>query len=68
MTLRVVILKNFRNDSQNPKSIGSNFVYQIYQDHMRRIWVATSGGGLNRFNPEDDSFTIYTSNDYDLPF
>jgi len=60
-------LKNFRNDSQDPNSIGSNFVYQIYQDHMRRIWVATSGGGLNRFNPEDDSFTLYTSHDYDLP-
>lgn len=60
-------LKNFRNDSHKPKSIGSNFVYQIYQDHMRRIWVATSGGGLNRYHPEDDSFTSYTSSHYDLP-
>ena len=60
-------LKNFRNDFQNPKSIGSNFVYQIYQDHMRRVWIATSGGGLNRYHPEDDSFTTYTSNEYDLP-
>ncbi|MGZ2369553.1 hybrid sensor histidine kinase/response regulator transcription factor [Ancylomarina sp. YFZ004] len=60
-------LKNFRNNVQDLKSIGSNFVYQIYQDHMRRIWVATSGGGLNRYHPENDSFTAYTSSDYDLP-
>jgi len=60
-------LKNFRNEPKNLKSIGSNLVSQIYQDHMRRIWVATSGGGLNRYHPEDDSFTSYTSNEYDLP-
>ncbi|MCZ4694771.1 response regulator [Ancylomarina euxinus] len=59
-------LKNFRNNVHDLKSIGSNFVYQIYQDHMRRIWVATSGGGLNRYHPENDSFSSYTSSDYDL--
>ena len=60
-------LKNFRNKPKDLKSIGSNCVSQIYQDHMRRIWVATSGGGLNRYHPEDNSFTAYTSNEYDLP-
>jgi len=60
-------LKNFRNNVQDLKSIGSNFVYQIYQDHMRRIWVATSGGGLNRYHPGNDNFTAYTSSEYDLP-
>lgn len=59
-------LKHFRNNPHDIESISSNFVYQIYQDHMRRVWVATSGGGLNRYHPENDSFTSYTSNEYDL--
>eukprot|EP01029_Cantina_marsupialis_P032250 TRINITY_DN966_c1_g1_i11.p1 TRINITY_DN966_c1_g1~~TRINITY_DN966_c1_g1_i11.p1 ORF type:complete len:1344 (-),score=101.16 TRINITY_DN966_c1_g1_i11:659-4690(-) len=59
-------LKNYRRDSRNA-NISSDFVYQIYQDHMRRVWIATSGGGLNRYLPEDDSFKVYSSKNYDLP-
>ncbi len=60
-------LSNFRKNPDDTKSISSNSVYQIYQDHMRRIWVATAGGGLNRYHPENNSFTTYSSSEYDLP-
>ncbi len=69
--LSVINLKNgefnnFKKNANDTTTISSNFIYQIYQDHMRRIWIATSGGGLNRYNPGDDSFTTYSSSEYDL--
>ncbi|PXY01705.1 hybrid sensor histidine kinase/response regulator [Marinifilum breve] len=60
-------LKNYRRNFNEANSISSDFIYQIYQDHMRRVWVATSGGGLNRYQPESDDFKIYSSANYNLP-
>ncbi|MPQ47223.1 response regulator [Marinifilum sp. N1E240] len=60
-------LTNYRRNLNKANSISSDFVYQIYQDHMRRVWVATSGGGLNKYQPETDDFKVYSSVNYDLP-
>ncbi|WP_432713580.1 hybrid sensor histidine kinase/response regulator, partial [Pedobacter sp.] len=40
-------LSNFQNNQKDKNSISSNHVYTIMEDHMRRIWVGTLGGGLN---------------------
>lgn len=60
-------LKSYRRNMNEANGISSDFIYQIYQDHMRRVWVATSGGGLNRYLPETDSFKVYSSKHYNLP-
>ncbi len=31
----------------------------LYQDSQERLWVATAGGGLNRYDPQTNSFTYY---------
>ncbi len=38
-------------------SLGSSFVTNIVQDSRGTIWVATKGGGLNRFNDSTGTFT-----------
>jgi ligand-binding sensor domain-containing protein/signal transduction histidine kinase/DNA-binding response OmpR family regulator len=40
-------------------SIRSNVIMQVMQDRYGRIWVATDGGGLLKYNKEKDDFTAY---------
>jgi hypothetical protein len=36
-----------------------NTVYAIMEDRQGWIWVGTMGGGLNKFDPETETFTRY---------
>jgi diguanylate cyclase (GGDEF)-like protein len=51
--------RTFKHDPQEPSSLSSNFVWTIYLDSGSNLWVGTEGGGLNRYNPEDESFLAY---------
>src|SRR5262245_42854055 len=52
-------LKPYRHDPNNPRSLSDNAVYVIYKDRAGIIWVGTSYGGLNRYDPVHDVFTRY---------
>lgn len=57
-------VENFKYSSTDPKSISSNLVSRVAEDKFGYLWIATIGGGLNRYNPEDNSFSaIYTNSD-----
>jgi len=47
--------KRFQHAAAKPNSLSHDNVLAIYQDHERRLWVGT-GHGLNRFDPQTDSF------------
>ncbi|MHA4806487.1 two-component regulator propeller domain-containing protein [Flavitalea flava] len=53
----------YRNDPRNPHSLSNNFISAIIEDtgglKSGSIWVATRGGGLNRYDREKDQFTCY---------
>lgn len=49
--------KIFRNDPDNPKSIGSNFIHSLYEDKTQTIWVGTLTG-LYKYNPLQESFSL----------
>ncbi|MCX6567798.1 MAG: diguanylate cyclase [Candidatus Aminicenantes bacterium] len=49
----------FRPDVNDPGSISSNFILSLAEDPGGLIWVGTSGGGLNMFNPESDTFKVF---------
>ena len=49
--------KIFRNDPDNPKSIGNNFIHSLYEDKDQNIWVGTLIG-LYRYNPLNESFDL----------
>ena len=40
-------------------SISSNHIFDVIEDNHGIIWIAT-GGGLNKYNPADGQFSIYT--------
>lgn len=40
-------------------SLSNNIVYSIIRDDARHLWIATRGGGLNRFNMETGHFQTF---------
>jgi signal transduction histidine kinase/ligand-binding sensor domain-containing protein len=59
--------KRFQHDPGNPNSLSHNKVRALYVDKTGTLWVGTGfpwdthsiEGGLNRYNPEDGTFTRY---------
>jgi len=49
----------FRPDVNDPRSISSNFILSLAEDPRGRIWVGTSGGGLNMYDPERETFKVF---------
>jgi ligand-binding sensor domain-containing protein len=52
-------LEQFKNDPSVKDSLSTNAIMDIYQDSRGVIWVATFGGGLNRYVPEENAFEHY---------
>jgi len=53
----------YQYNSQLSGSLSNNSVMDITQDRDGNIWVATAGGGLDKYLPATDSFKIYTEAD-----
>jgi signal transduction histidine kinase/ligand-binding sensor domain-containing protein len=59
--------KRFQHDPENPNSLSYNKIRALYVDKTGTLWVGTgfpwdtdsSEGGLNKYNPEDGTFTRY---------
>ncbi len=54
--------KNYSYQLNNPNSISNNSVQFIYEDPNGILWLATNGG-LNKFDPKTEKFTVYTEED-----
>lgn len=52
--------KIFRADPSNPKSLGNNSIYSLFQGEEEIIWVGTNKG-LYKYNPVDQSFEVIKS-------
>lgn len=62
-------IKNFRQyiyRKGNPRSLSNNIVYSIIRDDVSHLWIATRGGGLNRFEIRSEEFQNYKFS-YDNP-
>ncbi len=53
-------LQNFRASSSAPGALNNNSITAIFEDEQQVIWVATAGGGLNRFDANTETFRAYT--------
>ena len=53
----------YQNDPNNPQSISHNIVFSIHEDSEKTLWLGTWGGGLNKFNREDGTFSHYRTKD-----
>ena len=52
--------KVFRNDADDPKSIGSNFIYCLHEDPKGGLWVGCDRG-LFRYEAATESFRRITA-------
>ncbi|MCB2221373.1 MAG: histidine kinase [Bacteroidetes bacterium] len=43
--------------------LADNSIFYIQQDQAGRFWLGTSGGGLIRFNPDNNTYKVYTTRD-----
>jgi len=51
----------YQFDKNNPRSLSNDIVMNIVTDAAGTVWIGTYQGGLNRFDPERDSFTVFFS-------
>ena len=51
--------KIFKHEDSDYTSISNNSIWSLFEDSDGIIWVGTKGGGLNAFNPETETFTLY---------
>lgn len=49
--------------ADNPAGLSSSAVQRIKLDSDKVLWITTRGGGVNRYNPETDSFDHFTKAD-----
>jgi two-component sensor histidine kinase/ligand-binding sensor domain-containing protein len=52
----------YKYNKFDPYSLSDIFITSIYEDKSGIIWIGTDSGGLNKFNPETESFTHYAHN------
>jgi ligand-binding sensor domain-containing protein/serine phosphatase RsbU (regulator of sigma subunit) len=58
------LFSTYATDTQNPKSIVSNYVTTVFEDSKKNIWIGTTNG-LNRFDIKTKSFVLYAHNPED---
>lgn len=51
----------FLHDINDPNSLPYNKTTSVYEDHKRRLWVTTQGGGFGLYDRENETFTTYNS-------
>ena len=61
------IFTNYQHDPADLNSLSNNSIQSIFIDDVGIIWIGTFGGGLNRFDPETETFTHFTDWNSDLP-
>jgi diguanylate cyclase (GGDEF)-like protein len=55
----------FKHDREDPGSLSHDFVWSVFEDRTGTLWVGTDGGGLSRWNPDDDSFSHFRNDPRD---
>jgi diguanylate cyclase (GGDEF)-like protein len=58
--------RSFLHDPDDPASLPDNFLLTVFSDQQGVLWVGSNGGGLARYNPASDDFTVITLS-ADLP-
>jgi len=52
-------VQEYRRSDSDPGSLSSNVVTSLLPARNGAVWVGTSGGGLNRYDPATETFTNY---------
>ena len=49
----------YKNDPDNPNSLGGNWIHAILEDYEGILWIGTSDRGLDRYDRNLDQFTHF---------
>lgn len=49
----------YENNPLDKNTLSDNDISQLYEDKQGMLWLATWGGGLNKFDPYSEKFTYY---------
>jgi ligand-binding sensor domain-containing protein len=49
----------FKHDPNNPNSLRTNYIRNIYADHSGVLWIGTYNAGLNKLDPGKKQFIHY---------
>jgi ligand-binding sensor domain-containing protein/serine phosphatase RsbU (regulator of sigma subunit) len=52
--------KVYTNNPSDPGSLSSNSIETIFKDRQGKLWIGTYGGGLCRFDAQNDRFIQFT--------
>ena len=55
----------YKNDSDDPNSLGSNWISAMLEDDSGALWIGTRDGGLDRYDRTLDQFTHYRNDPED---
>lgn len=55
-------IKKYYFDPDDPNSLTSNRIHNLLVDNDGDLWIATIGGGLNKYRVETDDFIAYRNN------
>jgi ligand-binding sensor domain-containing protein/signal transduction histidine kinase len=58
-------VKVYRPDPEGPSSLSHSVVSSVYEDRSGLLWIGTEGGGLNRYDRQNDRFIHYRHNPND---
>ncbi len=56
------VIEHFQNHSNNIAALSNNDVFDIYEDNIGRIWIATNSGALDLFQREKKLFERFWFN------
>ena len=59
--LKTKKISSFFYNSKDTSSLSNNNVSKILLDSKNRIWIATSGGGINQYKPKTNNFVRYNT-------
>jgi signal transduction histidine kinase/streptogramin lyase len=49
----------FKHNPGDPYSLSANFIFDLMEDDHGYLWIATLGGGVNKFDPATERFIHY---------
>ena len=58
-------ITSYYHDAKDPQSLSHNIVNSVIEDRAGGLWIGTWGGGLNRFDRDNETFIHYRHNTND---
>jgi signal transduction histidine kinase/ligand-binding sensor domain-containing protein len=59
-------ITRYFNSPNNPNSLSYDAIWSLLVDHSGTLWIGTRGGGLSRYNPQTNNFTVFRHDPQDL--